>query len=198
MIEAGKPIPEVAGELGVRPGTPHSRVSRWRRNGSASSDHPAPAASGGRLRDTGRAGLERLRREMTQKNERIRELERERDVFERCMGLVGGVAAADPAQAAGVISGCEAGQNIPIAALELRHRQRARAEDHIRAARATGLRNLPLHGTAQDQFWLEITQIVPDLLVRMPMLSLTGPARLWEPKRLRLRLFSAAQLVTTG
>ena len=30
-----------------------------------------------------------------------------------------------------------------IAALELRHRQRARAEDRIRAARDTGLRNLP-------------------------------------------------------
>jgi hypothetical protein len=29
------------------------------------------------------------------------------------------------------------------AALELRHLQRARAEDRIRAARATGLRNLP-------------------------------------------------------
>lgn len=36
----------------------------------------------------------------------------------------------------------------PIAALELRHRLRARAEDRIRAARATGLRNLPLHDTA--------------------------------------------------
>lgn len=31
------------------------------------------------------------------------------------------------------------------------------------------------------------------------MLSLTGKPRLWEPRRLRLRLFSAAaQLVTTG
>ncbi len=31
------------------------------------------------------------------------------------------------------------------------------------------------------------------------MLALTGEARRWEPKRLRLRLFStAAQLVTTG
>lgn len=31
------------------------------------------------------------------------------------------------------------------------------------------------------------------------MLALTGQARLWEPRRLRLRLFSAAgQLVTTG
>jgi len=32
-------------------------------------------------------------------------------------------------------------RHIPTAALELRHRQRARAEDRIRAARATGLRN---------------------------------------------------------
>ena len=33
----------------------------------------------------------------------------------------------------------------------------------------------------------------------MPMLALTGKARLWEPRRLRFRLFSAAaQLVTTG
>jgi hypothetical protein len=87
----------------------------------------------------------------------------------------------------------------PIAALELRHRQRARAEDRIRAARATGLTNLPLHDTAQNQVWLEIVQLALDLLAWMPMLALTGPARLWEPKRLRLRLFSAAaQLVTTG
>ncbi|WP_189960123.1 IS1380 family transposase, partial [Streptomyces alanosinicus] len=86
-----------------------------------------------------------------------------------------------------------------IAALELRHRQRARAEDRIRAARATGLRNLPLHDTAQNQIWLEIVQIALDLLAWMPLLALTGPARLWEPRRLRLRLFStAAQLVTTG
>jgi hypothetical protein len=86
-----------------------------------------------------------------------------------------------------------------IAALELRHRQRARAEDRIRAARDTGLRNLPLHHTAQNQVWLEIVQIALDLLAWMPMLALTGRARRWEPKRLRLRLFSAAaRLVTTG
>ncbi|MEU6201943.1 IS1380 family transposase [Streptomyces sp. NPDC047061] len=90
-------------------------------------------------------------------------------------------------------------QDAAIAALELRHRQRARAEDRIRAARATGLTNLPLHDTAQNRVWLEIVQIALDLLAWMPMLALTGPARLWEPKRLRLRLFSAAaQLVTTG
>jgi hypothetical protein len=90
-------------------------------------------------------------------------------------------------------------KNTPIAALELRHRQRARAEDRIRAARATGLRNLPLHDAAQNQIWLEIVQIALDLLAWMPLLALTGQARRWEPRRLRLRLFSAAaQLVTTG
>lgn len=87
----------------------------------------------------------------------------------------------------------------PIAALELRHRQRARAEDRIRAARATGLRNLPLHDTAQNQIWLELVQSALNLLAWMPMLALTGETRGWEPRRLRLRLFSAAaQIVTTA
>jgi hypothetical protein len=87
----------------------------------------------------------------------------------------------------------------PIAELELRHRLRARAEDRIRAARTTGLRNLPLHDTAQDRVWLEIVQTALDLPAWMPMLALTGRARLWEPRRLRFRLFSVAgQLVTTG
>lgn len=88
--------------------------------------------------------------------------------------------------------------DVPIARLELRHRQRARAEDRIRAARDTGLRNLPLYDTAQNRVWLEIVQIALDLLAWLPMLALSGAARRWEPKRMRLRLFSAAaQLVTT-
>ncbi|MER5363615.1 IS1380 family transposase, partial [Streptomyces sp. NPDC002785] len=88
---------------------------------------------------------------------------------------------------------------VPIAALELRHRRRARAEDRIRNARATGLRNLPLHDTAQNQIWLEIVQVALDLLAWMPMLALTGKTHRWEPRRLRLRLFSAAaQIVTTA
>jgi hypothetical protein len=42
-------------------------------------------------------------------------------------------------------------------------------------------------------------EIALDLLAWMPMLALTGKARLWEPRRLRFRLFSAAaQLVTAG
>lgn len=86
-----------------------------------------------------------------------------------------------------------------LADLEMRHRRRARCEDRIRNARDTGLRNLPLHDTAQNQIWLEIVSLALDLLAWMPMLALTGDTRPWEPKKLRLRLFSAAaQLVNTG
>ena len=53
---------------------------------------------------------------------------------------------------------------LAMAELELRHRLRARAEDRIRAARSTGLRNLSLHTTAQNKVWLEIVQIALDLL----------------------------------
>lgn len=88
---------------------------------------------------------------------------------------------------------------MPIAALELRHRQRARAEDRIRAARHRPAQPAPLHDTAQNQIWLEIVQLALDLLAWMPMLALTGETRRWEPRRLRFRLFSAAaQLVTTA
>lgn len=70
-------------------------------------------------------------------------------------------------------------KRVPITELELRHRQRARAEDRIRAGRgATGLRNLPLHGTAQNQIWLEIVQIALGLPAWMALLALTGKARL--------------------
>lgn len=86
-----------------------------------------------------------------------------------------------------------------LADVELRHRRRARAEDRIRAARATGLRNLPLHGTTQNQIWLEIASLALDLLAWLPMLALDGAARRWEPKKMRLRLFSAAaRLVSTA
>ncbi len=52
---------------------------------------------------------------------------------------------------------------------------------------------------AQNQIWLEIVRTALGLLARMPRLALTGTARLWEPRRLRLRSFSvAAQLVSTG
>jgi hypothetical protein len=85
-----------------------------------------------------------------------------------------------------------------LADLELRHRRRARCEDRIRCAKDTGLRNLPLHGYAQNQIWCEIVALACELLAWMQMLALTGEARHWEPKRLRLRLFSAAGRIVRG
>ena len=79
-----------------------------------------------------------------------------------------------------------------LADLELRHRQRARCEDRIRCAKDTGLRNLPLKGFAQNQLWCEIVALACELLAWTQMLALAGDARRWEPKRLRLRLFSVA------
>ena len=85
-----------------------------------------------------------------------------------------------------------------LANLELRHRRRARCEDRIRGAKDTGLRNLPLKGFAQNQVWCEIAALACDLIAWMQMLALTGKARRWEPKRLRLRLFAVAGRLASG
>jgi hypothetical protein len=85
-----------------------------------------------------------------------------------------------------------------LADLELRHRRRARCEDRIRCAKDTGLRNLPLHGFDQNQIWCELVAMASELTAWMQMLALDGAARAWEPKRLRLRLFSAAGRLVRG
>jgi hypothetical protein len=85
-----------------------------------------------------------------------------------------------------------------LADLELRHRRRARCEDRIRCAKDTGLRNLPLKGYAQNQVWCEIVALACELLAWTQMLALAGPARRWEPKRLRLRLFSTTGRLVRG
>ena len=85
-----------------------------------------------------------------------------------------------------------------LAALELRHRRRARCEDRIRCAKDTGLRNLPLKGFAQNQLWCEIVALACELLAWTQMLALTGKARRWEPRRLRLRLFAVAGRFVRG
>jgi hypothetical protein len=74
-----------------------------------------------------------------------------------------------------------------------------RCEDRIRNAKDTGLRNLPLHGFAQNQIWCELVSLASDLIAWMQMLALSDqPARRWEPKRLRLRIFSAAARLVKG
>ena len=87
-----------------------------------------------------------------------------------------------------------------LADLELRHRRRARAEDRIRCAKDTGLSNLPLHDLAQNQIWCAVVALACELTAWMQTLALTGhEARRWEPKRLRLRLFSIpARAARTG
>jgi Transposase DDE domain group 1 len=86
-----------------------------------------------------------------------------------------------------------------LADLELRHRRRARCEDRIRNAKDTGLRSLPLHGYAQNQLWCELTALASDLLAWTQMLALHDtPARRWEPRRLRFRLFATAGRIVRG
>lgn len=83
------------------------------------------------------------------------------------------------------------GPGTQLADLELRHRRRARCEDRIRIAKDTGLTNLPLHTFAQNQIWCAIVMLAMDLTAWMQTLALTDhDARRWEPKRLRLRLFT--------
>jgi hypothetical protein len=85
-----------------------------------------------------------------------------------------------------------------LADLELRHRRRACCEDRIRCAKDTGLRSLPLHGFAQNQVWCELAALASELTAWMQMLALTGPARRWEPKKLRFRLLTTAGRIVRG
>ncbi|MFD4407594.1 IS1380 family transposase [Nocardia sp. NPDC058499] len=81
--------------------------------------------------------------------------------------------------------------------LELRHRRRARCEDRIRAAKDTGLRNLPLHGYNANRIWTAIIALAMNLTAWTQTLALHGhTARRWEPKTLRLRLFSIPARLT--
>ena len=92
------------------------------------------------------------------------------------------------------------GPGTQLADLEIRHRRRARCEDRIRIAKDTGLRAFPLFDFTQNQIWCAIVALAVEITAWMQMLALTDhPARRWEPKRLRLRLFTVpATLARTG
>jgi hypothetical protein len=79
-----------------------------------------------------------------------------------------------------------------LAALELRHRGRARVQDSIRAGKDTGMRNLPHHAFEHNQTWLELSLIAQDLLCWMKLICLDGQLATAEPKRLRHRLLHVA------
>jgi hypothetical protein len=93
------------------------------------------------------------------------------------------------------------GPGWTLPALEVRHRQRARCEDRIRALKDTGLRNLPFHDYAKNRIWVEIVALAADLLTWTQTLAFdqTEPARRWEPKRLRFRILAVAgRIIRTG
>ena len=53
--------------------------------------------------------------------------------------------------------------------------------------------NLPLHGFDQNRIWCAVVQLACELIAWTQMLGFADhPARRWEPKRLRLRLFATA------
>jgi hypothetical protein len=60
-----------------------------------------------------------------------------------------------------------------VAGLELRHRQHARVEDRIREAKATGLRNLPCRGFAENAAWLQAVLVAVDLVCWTKLICFT-------------------------
>jgi hypothetical protein len=91
------------------------------------------------------------------------------------------------------------GPGHQLADLELRHRRHARVEDRIRAAKDTGLRNLPFHDTTQNRIWVALAALAADLLAWCARLALPDSAAGYEPKRLRLRILATAgRLVRTA
>ena len=85
-----------------------------------------------------------------------------------------------------------------LADLELRHRRHARVK-RIRAAKDTGLRNLPFHDTDQNRIWVAIAALAADLLAWCARLALPATAAGYEPKRMRLRILATAgRLVRTA
>jgi hypothetical protein len=79
-----------------------------------------------------------------------------------------------------------------LSSLELRHRQRARVEDRIRAAKATGLANLPFDRWRRNAVWLELVLAAQDLTAWAQALLLDGELAVAEPKTLRYRLWHVA------
>jgi hypothetical protein len=82
-----------------------------------------------------------------------------------------------------------------IAALELRHRHRAHVENRIRAAKDTGLRNLPCEDVVRNEAWLQLVLIAQDLFAWTQALVLDGALAVAEPKKLRHRILHAAAVV---
>jgi Transposase DDE domain group 1 len=82
-----------------------------------------------------------------------------------------------------------------IAALELRHRHRAHVENRIRAAKDTGLRNLPCEDFVRNEAWLQLVLIAQDLHAWAQAVCFDGDLAAAEPKKLRHRIWHAAAVI---
>ncbi len=79
------------------------------------------------------------------------------------------------------------------ARLEARHRPHAHVEDRIRAAKATGLRNLPFFEFGANDAWLTLALVAQTLVCWAQALLLDDPdLKVAEPKALRYRLWHVA------
>ncbi len=66
-----------------------------------------------------------------------------------------------------------------------------------RARRSRAAGNLPLHTLNQNHIWCAVVVLAAEITAWMQLLALTSTnARRWEPKRLRLRLFTIAATLT--
>jgi len=83
-----------------------------------------------------------------------------------------------------------------LADLEVHHRSHARVEDRIRCGTATGLRNFPCRGYAENKAWLELALTAADLLTWAQALCFTGDLARCEPATLRYRICAIAAKLT--
>jgi hypothetical protein len=87
-------------------------------------------------------------------------------------------------------------QGGQLADLEIHHRSHARVEDRIRCGKATGLRNLPCRGYAENKAWLELALTAADLLTWAQALCFTGDLARCEPATFRYRVCAIAAKLT--
>jgi len=87
-----------------------------------------------------------------------------------------------------------------LAGLELRHRQHARVEDRIREAKATGLRNLPCRGFAENAAWLHAVLTAVDLICWTKLICFPAAPSLarCEIAAFRYRVLHVAARITHG
>ncbi|WP_329062208.1 IS1380 family transposase [Amycolatopsis sp. NBC_01480] len=83
-----------------------------------------------------------------------------------------------------------------LADLETHHRSHARVEDRIRCGKATGLRNLPCRGYAENKAWLELALTAADLLTWAQTLCFTDDLARCEPATFRYKICAVAAKLT--